>query len=203
MCLGPRPTGPQCPAGSYKRPRQAVGCSLFFGSAFFPPPGASWTSSCRWSSGLCVGPLFCPPFFLGVSFCVGGFLCVLPICRTAVPPSLSSAKMSLARRQLNCCRRDSLRPASLPRTGFRLGWCPPPSVFSNRRGVTHPPCSLLCQVPRRHQALLHCRQPLPYDQEILPGPAWPYRIALLCFERSSMAQYAVEKPCLLRPTYTL
>ena len=147
-------------------------------------------------------PPFLPPFF-GVSFCVGGFLCVPPICRTAVPPSLSSAKMSLARRQLNCCRRDSLRPASLPRTGFRLGWCPPPSVFSNRRGVTHPPCSLLCQVPRRHQALLHCQQPLPYDQEFLPGPAWPYRIALLCFERSSMAQYAVEKPCLLWPTYTL
>ena len=178
--LGARPTGPQCPAGSYNRPRQAVGGFLFFGSAFFPPPGASCLlvpmvfRTLRW-------PPFLPPFF-GDSFCVGGFLCVLPILRTAVPPSLSSAKMSLARRQLNCCRRDSLRLASLPRTGFCLGWCPPPLFFLTGGDLHPPPRALLCQVPRRHQDLLHCQQPLPYDQEFLPGPAWPYRVALLCLD---------------------
>ena len=117
---------------------------LVFWFAFFPPPGASWTSSCRWSSGLWLAPFSAPLF--GVSFCVGGFLCVLPICRTAVPPSLSSAKMSLARRQSNCCRRDSLRLASLPRTGFRLGWCPPPLFFLTG-GELHTPlalCSARC-----------------------------------------------------------
>ena len=78
-----------------------------------------------------------------VSFCVGGFLCVLPICRTAVPPLLSSAKMSLARRQLNCCRRDSLRPASLPRTGSV--WVGVPPLFLTG-GEVHPP-PLLSALP--------------------------------------------------------
>ena len=114
-------------------------------------------------------PLFCPPFF--GDFLCGRVLRVLPILRTAVPPSLSSAKMSLARRQLNCCRRNSLRLASLPRTGFCLGWCPPPSVTG---GDLHTLLrALLCQVPRRHQGLLHW---LPYDQVFLPGPAWPFRM---------------------------
>ena len=73
-------------------------------------------------------PPFLPPFF-GVSFCVGGFLCVLPICCTAVPPSLSSAKMSLARRQLNCCRRDASGSLACPAQGSVWVGVPPLCFF--------------------------------------------------------------------------
>ena len=72
------PAVPQCAWGQDPQARSAqpghtnglarpLAVPCFLVPPFFPPPGASWTSSCRWSSGLCVGPLFCPPF-LGFLF---------------------------------------------------------------------------------------------------------------------------------------